>query len=122
MADSISTTLDVPEAARLVERLTSEGLISMREAAKLYGRTTHKSTATRHAVRGVKLPDGTVIRLEAIRVSGSLVTSRAAVLRFFAAQNQTPEPATPAAPAPTPKQRKTAAAAASKEAKKTFRT
>jgi hypothetical protein len=105
----------------LVERLTSEGLISMKDAAKLYGRATHKSTATRHAVKGVKLADGTVIRLEAIRVSGALVTSRAAVLRFFAAQNA-PADATPAEPTPTPKQRNRAAAAASKEASRTFRT
>lgn len=109
MADSVSTP------AELVEKLTAEGLISMADAAKLYGRTTHKSTATRHATKGVKLPDGRVLKLESIRVSGAVVTSRAAVLRFFAAQNEAPTETTPVSPAPTPKQRDRATTAASRE-------
>lgn len=74
--------------SELIERLTAEGLISMKEAAKLYGRKTHKSTPARHHVNGVKLAGGATVRLEAIRVGGSLCTSQAAVLRFFAAQNE----------------------------------
>jgi hypothetical protein len=120
MAGSVSAPLDThaehfqeaPTTANLVERLTQEGFISMRDAAALYGRKTHKSTPTRHALNGVKLADGTRIRLEAIRVSGSLVTSKAAVLRFFAAQNQL----SPAAASPvTPATHNRAAVAASKQ-------
>ena len=78
--------LDRDPVADLIERLTSEGLISMADAAKLYGRKTHKSTPTRHALQGIRLPDGTVLKLESIRVSGALCTTKPAVLRFFAAQ------------------------------------
>jgi hypothetical protein len=130
MADSVSAPLadhlerlqGIPTAADLVERLTAEGLISMKDAAKLYGRATHKSTPTRHHVKGVRLADGTVIRLEAIRVSGALATSRAAVLRFFSAQNQAPASPPPALATATPKQRQRAAASASKKADAIFGT
>lgn len=78
-----------PETDELVERLTREGFIGMREVARdLYPSGTHYGTPTRHATRGARLANGTVVRLEAIRVGGKLLTSRAAVLRFFAAQNQ----------------------------------
>ncbi len=117
MADSVSAP---PAAAELVERLTVEGLISMKDAAKLYGRTTHKSTPTRHAVKGVRLPNGEVLRLEAIRVSGALVTSRAAVLRFFAAQNQQPASTESSQQPPTPKGRRRAAESAAKQAAAIF--
>ena len=103
----------------LVERLTSEGFISMADAARLYGRRTHKSTATRHALRGVRLPDGRVVKLEAIRVSGALCTSRAAVLRFFAAQNATTDADT-ATDTPTPAQQRRAAKRAASEAAAIF--
>lgn len=96
----------------LVARLTREGLISMREAAVLYSRNTHKSTPTRHTQRGVKLADGTLLRLESIRVSGRVCTSRAAVLRFFARQSGTAPVETPVPPTPTRRIRAAAAASA----------
>lgn len=110
MADFLSTSLN-----ERIERLTAEGLISMRDAAKLYGRNTHRSTPTRHAAKGVRLADGTTAKLEAIRVGGALCTSRAAVMRFFAAQQgDTGEPQ-PITQAPTPKRRAGAAAKAHDE-------
>lgn len=113
-ADTTSSSIDT----ELIEQLTSEGLISMRDAAALYGRRTHKSTPTRHALKGVKLPDGRRVKLEAIRVAGALCTSKAAVLRFFAAQNDLA--GTNAASAPTPAQQSRAAKRAAKEAASIF--
>jgi hypothetical protein len=111
----VEQSQESPPVADLVERLIAENLISMKEAAKLYGPKGHKSTPTRHHLRGVKLNDGTTCRLEAIRVGGKLLTSRAAVLRFFAAQNQAPASPPPAGPTPTPRQQRRAAEGASKK-------
>jgi hypothetical protein len=77
----------------LVARLVNEGLISMSAAARVYGQSragipTHRSTPARHAITGVRLPDGRLLRLESVRVNGQLRTSRAAVLRFFETQNE----------------------------------
>jgi hypothetical protein len=81
----------------IVDRLLSEGLIGMSAAARLYGtfrggRPTHSCTPTRHHLHGVRLPDGTVVRLEAIRIAGRLMTSRAAIARFFLAQQPSVPP------------------------------
>ena len=98
----------MPEAATapetMVEKLVGEGLISMSAAARLYGQArsgvpTHRSTPARHAIKGVRLSDGRLLRLESVRVNGQLRTSRAAVLRFIVAQN---EPATLPAGTTTP--------------------
>lgn len=83
----------------LIDRILSEGPVGMAAAARLYGtfrqdRPTHPSTPTRHALQGVRLPDGRVVRLETVRIAGRLVTSRAAVIRFLVAQ----QPPTPDAP------------------------
>jgi hypothetical protein len=72
------------EVVSLVDRILSEGPIGMSAAAKLYGtfrngRPTHPSTPIRHHLRGVTLSDGRVVRLDAVRISGRLMTSRAAV-------------------------------------------
>ncbi len=114
-ADHVERVQEVSTTAALVDRLTAEGFISMQAAARVYGRRTHKSTVTRHALKGVKLTDGTLLRLEAIRVSGSLVTSFAAVKRFIVAQNQTTITDLPFAGTPTPSARGRATANASKK-------
>jgi len=76
---------------QFVERLAAEGLIGLSTAASFYGRgrqgkATCPGTLTRHYHDGITLPDGTVVKLEAIRVGRKLMTSKAAVLRFLAAQ------------------------------------
>ena len=81
----------------LVERILSEGPIGMSAAARLYGsfrggRPTHPTTPTRHHLRGVTLPDGRVVRLEAVRIAGRLMTSRAAVARFITVQQPDESP------------------------------
>lgn len=94
------------DATALVERLMSEGPISMSGAAKLYGsfrggKGTHASTVVRHATKGVRLADGTVLRLEAFRLGGRLMTSKQAVYRFAARQQveATAEASPPRSPA-----------------------
>jgi hypothetical protein len=90
-----TTSLDsdlMAEALTRVQRLTGEGLIGMSAAAKVYGeartgKAPHASTPTRHALNGHRLRNGRVLKLEAIRIAGRLMTTRQAVLRFFAAQN-----------------------------------
>ena len=77
----------------LIERLIAEGTIGMSETARLLGtfrggRPCHPSTPTRWCLDGVKLLDGRVLRLEHYRTAGRLMTSRAALVRFLAAQQQ----------------------------------
>ncbi|MDB5314017.1 MAG: hypothetical protein JWO38_8219 [Gemmataceae bacterium] len=107
------------QISALVERLLAEGPIGMSAAARLYGtyrdgRPTHPSTPTRHHMQGVTLPDGTLVRLEAVRISGRLMTSRAAVARFIAAQQSWAAPQVVRA-ARTPAARSRAADAAAAE-------
>jgi hypothetical protein len=102
-----------------VERLTDEGLIGLSAAARLYGvyrdgKDTSPTTVMRHHVYGVPLRDGSRVHLEAIRISGRLMTSRQAVLRFFAAQNS-PETAMPLQAPQSPRARSRAAVAADAE-------
>lgn len=97
----------------LIARLQSEGLITMRQATKLYARATHKATVVRHCTKGVEVR-GKRIKLEAILIGGRLATSEAAVRRFFAAMNDEPQPL-PVALSRTPTQRRRAAARAAAE-------
>ena len=46
------------------------------------GRRTHLSTLLRWIQKGAKAPDGTTLRLEAVRIGGRWMTSRAALQRF----------------------------------------
>jgi hypothetical protein len=99
----------MPETNETVEdrvaRLTAEGLISLTAAAPLLGsyrrgRPTHPATLARHCLTGCVGPDGVRRRLEHLRVSGRLMTTRPAVLRYLAAQ-QPPDAGDPP-PAPRP--------------------
>jgi len=95
MADSISSQ---------IEKLLAEGPIGMAETARLLGtfrggKPCHPSTPTRWCYSGVKLPDGSTLRLEHFRSAGRLVTSKAALLRFLTAQQgemPAPSPRSPA--------------------------
>ena len=46
------------------------------------GRRCHLSTVLRWVLRGAKAPDGTLVRLEAVRLGGRWVTSAQALQRF----------------------------------------
>jgi hypothetical protein len=93
-----------PPATDLVDRILSEGPLGMSEAARRLGTIrggteTHSSTPTRWATRGVRLADGTLLKLEAIRLNGRLATSWPAIVRFTAAQQDNPPAATHSTPA-----------------------
>ena len=82
-----------PILSALVERLTAEGLVSMTAIARMLGelrgrRPVHPSTPYRWATKGVRTKDGRVVKLEHITLAGRPVSSRAALLRFLAAQQE----------------------------------
>jgi hypothetical protein len=67
--------------------LTTESPIPLAAAAALIpparnGRRTHLSTLLRWVLRGAKGPDGAPVRLEAVRIGGRWMTTRAALQRF----------------------------------------
>lgn len=84
-APPIFAVPDEPTAARIV-RLEAEGLIGMRAVGRMTG--VHSATPHRWATDGVLLPDGRRLKLEAVKLAGRLVTSRAAVFRFIERQNE----------------------------------
>src|SRR5262245_48742030 len=83
-------------------RLLDEDLIGLAQlAASIKSHRRHGSLAIqacwRWATKGVKLPNGTVVKLETVRLAGRYLTSREAYKRFLLAQ--TPDSGQPA-PAP----------------------
>ncbi len=88
----------VANTSPLIDRLLDEGAVGVCEVARLAGkfrrgRPTHATTVTRWITAGVTTPGG-VVRLEAVRLNGRWVSSRAALVRFIAAQQlQHPAPA-----------------------------
>lgn len=93
--------------------IDQEGKIGLAEAAKLFptgdGVHIHPATLTRWIHRGVRLRDGTIVRLEASRIGYRFHTSREAVARFLAALNPA---SAPTSPTRTPQTRRAAAEAA----------
>jgi hypothetical protein len=69
--------------------LNSESALSLPDAARLVpaghgAEKTHISTLLRWIIRGAKAPDGSVVRLEGIRMGSRWFTSRQALQRFAA--------------------------------------
>jgi hypothetical protein len=67
--------------------LTAETPLSLAAAAKLVpparsGRRTHLSTLLRWVLHGTTAPNGTFVRLEAVRLGGRWMTSREALQRY----------------------------------------
>ncbi len=85
----------------LIDRILGETPIGMRAAARMVGQ--HSASLQRQATQGLLLPNGSRLRLEAIKHGGRLLTSKQALRRFIAAQNNppaaSPEDATPRSPA-----------------------
>lgn len=108
-----------PNTNTLVEKILAESPIGMTAAAKLFGtfkqgKPVHPSTVTRWASEGVQIPGGR-LRLEAVKIAGRLVTSRAAVVRFIQGQQEEPA-AGQTTPAPrSPAERRRASDAAAQE-------
>lgn len=75
----------------LVERILGEGPIGMSVAARRLGvyrqgKGMHPSNVTRMHHKGFRDAAGNVVKLEAIRLQGRLVTSWPAVVRYIQAQ------------------------------------
>jgi hypothetical protein len=111
-----------PVANPVAHRIFTEGGIGMAQAARFYpivrlGRPANASTVYRHCTDGIKLADGSTLKLESCRWCGRLLTSEAAVARFLSAQNAEPvDAADRTRPAPrTPNQRRRAAERAARE-------
>jgi hypothetical protein len=106
----------------IMSNLLSEQLLSLSMAAKKIppyrGHRTNPSTIFRWIRSGVKLADGHVLKLEALRIAGRWVTSAEAIERFVAAQNQ-PTDEAPFQQSPrTPGQRRSASEHAGKQLEK----
>jgi len=99
--------------------LTKEQILSLPQAARFLpsfrlGKPVNPATIWRWIADGVKLPDGSRVRLEAIRLGSRWLTSAEALQRFAAAQ--TPPLTDEAGPPPhTPTQRERAAERAARE-------
>ena len=110
-------------AGTLVEQILDEGPVGMAGIARLCGsyragKPTHPSTCTRWAVNGVRLADGTVVRLDAVRLNGRLVSSRQAFIRFVQAQQQQPADGPAADAVRTPAARRKASVEAARQLEK----
>jgi hypothetical protein len=78
------------------------------------GRPVHSSCIFRWVTDGVRLSDGTILRLEAAKLAGRWLTSAPAIERFLAAQTPAIDQQTPTAPR-TPGQRSKASEKAARE-------
>ncbi len=102
--------------------LAAEMPIPLADACRLIppgrgGKQTHLSTLLRWILKGVKGPDGAIVRLDAIRLGGRWVTSREAIQRF--AEHLTPRVADEPGPAPrSPGRRHRASERAAKQLEK----
>jgi hypothetical protein len=68
--------------------LLDESPLSLAQAAALFpsfraGRPVHSATLTRWILRGVRGPNGSLVRLEAVRRPAGWLTSRESVQRFL---------------------------------------
>ncbi len=77
--------------AEHIHDLTRETLLSLAQAARRFppyrrGRPVNPSTIWRWCRQGVKVPGGSIVRLECCRISGRWLTSEEAISRFVSAQ------------------------------------
>jgi Protein of unknown function (DUF1580) len=96
--------------------ILSETVISIHEAAAAFpgrqpGKTLNFSTIWRWILKGIRTPDGQVVRLEAVRLGARWVTSREALARFSARLTPTATDSQAAPRTPTQRQRASARAA-----------
>ncbi|QJW95617.1 DUF1580 domain-containing protein [Frigoriglobus tundricola] len=119
MAESVSETVTEPGARVLSEIQAGDGL-ALSAAGRLFPAhrgegTVGPSTVFRWVTKGARSNSGQPVKLEAVRVGGRWLTSRAAVARFVHALTDAAAPA-PAAPAPrTPTARQKASERAGRE-------
>jgi hypothetical protein len=114
-----ATATSIPTSPVLTEITAGLGL-SLTQAARRFpphrrGRPVCSSTVWRWMHDGIRLNDGTLVRLKAARVSGRWLTSELALARFLASQQEDGSQATMAPAARTPNRRHKAAERAGKE-------
>lgn len=85
MADALGTQSAPATETDSVEHLVTEGAIGANAAGKALG-GVWRQTVARYMLKGVKLPDGRLVKLAHFRRNGRLMTSKAACLRFLKAQ------------------------------------
>jgi hypothetical protein len=78
--------------------INAERVISLGQGARKFpsyreGRPVHPTTLYRWITDGVKLRDGSVVRLEGVRCGDRWLTSEEAIVRFI--ERQTPDLSTP---------------------------
>ena len=103
-----------------IDQLLGESPMPLTSASKMLaefhgGRPIHVTTLARWIHRGHRTRTGTRIKLEAVRLGGKLLVSRAAILRFIQAQ-QPAEQEPPTVRSPGERQRADAVARAELEA------
>lgn len=119
----MSDPLDRPDdiLATLPIDIRREQLLSLFQAARRLPPSRRNapvsaSTLWRWAFKGVRLLDGTCVKLAVVRLAGRWLTSIEAIERFIAAQTPNPDDTTADAPSPrTPRQRQRASAKAAAE-------
>jgi len=65
----------------------------------------HLATTHRWAHRGIRRKDGTLVKLEVIRIGGTVMSSEAAIRRFLTAINETGDDSQQTSPTPSAKKR-----------------
>lgn len=127
MKKNESETAAVEEAdgyQRVLNEVMNGDRLLIPEAAKLFPAATTSGehiaeyTVIRWVRNGVSMPGGGRLYLEAVRIGGREVTSRAAVKRFIAAQNTRRQPTALPDLGRSEKQRKRAAARAIEQLEK----
>jgi hypothetical protein len=109
----------IDTVAGVLNEIQRGGGLSLAAAGRLFpahrgAGSVSPSTVFRWARKGLKSPDGRLVRLEAVRVGARWLTSRAAVTRFVAALTAGADPTDSEAPR-SPVCRTRASEAAEKE-------
>jgi hypothetical protein len=104
----------------LAAQIMREGPLTVSQAARLYprvrqGKPASPITVWRHILTGIKLRDGSTLKLEAARWGGKLFTSAEAIGRFLAAQQGSDAARANSTIPRSPGQRKRAITAAARE-------
>lgn len=98
--------------SRVIPMFESEEKLSVSKARHLFPESPGPDTVLRWILTGLKVPRGGRVKLEAMRSGGKWFTSREAISRFLASQNEGPEPR---ARIRTPTERQAASEAAERE-------
>jgi hypothetical protein len=93
------------EVSPIISEIVEGNGLSMSDAGRIVpalrgNRRTNPATIWRWVCRGHRLPDGSVIKLEAAKLAGRWLTSRAALARFLERVTAASTPVPPSDPKP----------------------